>query len=534
MGLIQNTGGDKSNSGQFSSSTALSSKPTRGGRGTLDVAAEWGTRTALSAVQQSAIWALRQAEKALGWRFDAAPAYLFFVEISGLIVALFTECKGLKIKRDVLEIKEGGLNYTTRKLPGRITYGDITLKRGLSLNRQLFDWFLRGQYDFRVQRRHCSIIQGAPGHNLAGNIVDVASGGDFSLAGGGFGKIKHWDVENAFPKSWEMSDLSTSKGTELVIETLELTHEGVSLSWETLTPMSASHMVLRTWAEPPLDELIEEVPSLRGDLEPECVEITSVTLAAPDKAVMGRTANFLATFEPDDATSPSYTWEITDPDNEVTERSGGDRLTYSFEKPGTHTVKVVAANDCSEQEAESDVEVECISISSVEVQGETRPTLGSTHSYTADIEPGNVSEPLTYLWKISNSAGEVVHVENAASVRYTFDVADTYTVEVEVENECPSSGSSTLADIVVGVPVESVGVSGPDTLATDTVGTFTATAEPSDATTPLEYLWLDAPESGQGTDTATYQWAEEGRKTVEVKVSNEHGSATGSKTVVVG
>ena len=170
---------------------------------------------------------------ALGWRFDPAPAYLFYVELSGVVVALFTECSGLSVTREVEEVVEGGVNNYTHKLPGRVRFSNITLKRGLSLSRALWDWFQEGRYDFHAKRINFSIFQGAPGYNLA------------SIAGLGseVGKVKHWDVENAYPVRWEISALNTSS-REVVIETLEVAHHGLSLSYEAGTPFSILSTVM--------------------------------------------------------------------------------------------------------------------------------------------------------------------------------------------------------------------------------------------------------------------------------------------------
>ncbi len=170
---------------------------------------------------------------ALGWRFDPAPAYLFYVELSGVAVALFTECSGLSVTREVEEIVEGGVNNYTHKLPGRVRYANITLKRGLSLSRALWDWFQEGQYDFQAKRINFSIFQGAPGYNMA------------SIAGLGseIGKVKHWNVEDAYPVRWEISTLNTSS-REVVIETLEIAHHGLSLSYEAGTPFSVVGTVM--------------------------------------------------------------------------------------------------------------------------------------------------------------------------------------------------------------------------------------------------------------------------------------------------
>jgi len=190
-----------------------------------------------SGATKAAISALQSAS---GMRFDPAPAYLFGVEISGIVVGLFTECSGLGMTRDVKSVEEGGVNDHVHKLPGMVSYDNITLKRGLSLSRALWDWMRVGQYDFQVQRANLSIIQGAPGHNLATAVMGAAGLESDLLTGvlgQGFGTVKNWSVDDAYPVRWKASGLDVSSG-ETVIETLEIAHHGLSLSYDVLTPMS--------------------------------------------------------------------------------------------------------------------------------------------------------------------------------------------------------------------------------------------------------------------------------------------------------
>lgn len=200
------------------------------------------TRATGSVTTAAVAGGIRSLEKFSGLRFDPAPAYLFFVELSGVIVGLFTEVSGLQLTRDTEQVKEGGVNNYVHHLPGRITQSKIKLKRGLSMSRALWDWMQQGRYDFDVKRINFSIVQGAPGHNLATAIAGAAGMGmdnpAFTILSKGFGKVKHWDVVNAYPVKWEISDLSASGGDKVVIETLEVVHHGLTLSYEVLTPMS--------------------------------------------------------------------------------------------------------------------------------------------------------------------------------------------------------------------------------------------------------------------------------------------------------
>jgi phage tail-like protein len=139
-------------------------------------------------------------------RETLSQSYLFYVKIDGAVVAIFTECSGIGAKRKVEPIREGGVNDYIHKLPGPLEHDNITLKRGVTNSKDLWNWFEAGKYDFNVPRRSISIIQAA--HDA--------------------GVIKTWNLARAFPVSWKLSDLN-SGSSALSIETLELAHEGLTL-----------------------------------------------------------------------------------------------------------------------------------------------------------------------------------------------------------------------------------------------------------------------------------------------------------------
>lgn len=175
---------------------------------------------------------IRQAEKLIGVRFDPAPAYLFYVSISGLLVALFTGCEGVRVTRAVEEVREGGLNDYAHSLPGHVTAGRISLKRGLSISRELWDWFTEGLYDFKVKRVSMSIVQGAPGMSAMGVIGKE-----------GAGVVKMWNIEGAFPVSWSLSNLDVNNTNQVAIETVEIAFKSISLSRVVGIPMNPASVV---------------------------------------------------------------------------------------------------------------------------------------------------------------------------------------------------------------------------------------------------------------------------------------------------
>lgn len=61
--------------------------------------------------------------------------------------AEFSECSGLEMNMEVKTIREGGNNGEQIHLSGPLSYGQLTLKRGMTKNFDLWDWFERVQSD---------------------------------------------------------------------------------------------------------------------------------------------------------------------------------------------------------------------------------------------------------------------------------------------------------------------------------------------------------------------------------------------------
>ncbi|HXF62543.1 MAG TPA: phage tail protein [Caldilineaceae bacterium] len=132
---------------------------------------------------------------------DPAPEFRYYVEIDGLVEGSFIECSGLRMQREVLEVKEGGVNDYTHKLPGRTTYGQITLSKGIMFSTKLWQWYEEGMKDGHVKKRPVTITQFSSYFNLA---------------------ARWYHIEDAFPESWSVSSLRTDSST-FAVETLVLT-----------------------------------------------------------------------------------------------------------------------------------------------------------------------------------------------------------------------------------------------------------------------------------------------------------------------
>jgi phage tail-like protein len=75
-------------------------------------------------------------------------AFNFSVEIhvpfmgqGALCGASFSECDGLDMTMDVKTIREGGNNTSQIRMVGAMTYGQVSLKRGMTNSFDLWDWF---------------------------------------------------------------------------------------------------------------------------------------------------------------------------------------------------------------------------------------------------------------------------------------------------------------------------------------------------------------------------------------------------------
>jgi phage tail-like protein len=138
-------------------------------------------------------------------RIDPYRNFRFVVDIDGNRAG-FTSVSGLAAEAEVIEYREGWDGLTsTRKLPGRVKYPNVTLRRGVTTDRFLWDWWkmiLAGT----VQRRNVGII-----------LLDDDRN-----------EVLRWSLNEAWIAKIEVSDLD-AEGNEVAIESIELAHEGLEL-----------------------------------------------------------------------------------------------------------------------------------------------------------------------------------------------------------------------------------------------------------------------------------------------------------------
>ena len=139
-------------------------------------------------------------------REDPYRAYNFIVEIDAVPVAGFSEVGGLSGDGDVVEYREGtDVPLTVRKMPGLRKYANISLKRGYTTSRVLWQWRL-AVINGNVDRRNGAVV-----------LLDEQRN-----------RVAEWQFENAWVVKYEGPALN-AKGNEVAVETLELAHEGLRL-----------------------------------------------------------------------------------------------------------------------------------------------------------------------------------------------------------------------------------------------------------------------------------------------------------------
>jgi phage tail-like protein len=72
---------------------------------------------------------------------DAPFTGKFVFSVDGVHIGAFSEVSGLQVEVEVEEVQEGGQNHFVHKLPGRMSWPPLVLKRGIADTDSLFEWF---------------------------------------------------------------------------------------------------------------------------------------------------------------------------------------------------------------------------------------------------------------------------------------------------------------------------------------------------------------------------------------------------------
>ncbi len=138
-------------------------------------------------------------------RVELVGGSCFTLAIPGLTIGAFVECTGLGLEIEVLEYNEGGNNEFVHKLPGRVKYPNIVLKRGITHEDALLKWVSATRT--QAERKEVTITL---------NAADGSS-------------VRAWSFDGAYPVKWTGPGLNPGSG-EVATESLEIVHTGMRLA----------------------------------------------------------------------------------------------------------------------------------------------------------------------------------------------------------------------------------------------------------------------------------------------------------------
>ncbi len=133
----------------------------------------------------------------------------FLFEVDGIQIGSFSEVDGLQADVAVENVEEGGQNQFVHRLPGRITWPNITFKRGVTDSDNLFSWLQKSAGD-EFSRN--------------GNKLERKSAAVTLVSAKGE-RLRAWELDAAFPVRWRGPTLAASSN-DLASEELEIAHHG--------------------------------------------------------------------------------------------------------------------------------------------------------------------------------------------------------------------------------------------------------------------------------------------------------------------
>ncbi|MFL6353106.1 MAG: phage tail protein [Bryobacteraceae bacterium] len=142
-----------------------------------------------------------------GDREDPFNSMKFIVEIDGIATSAFLAVSGIEADVAVVDYRPGNDKIPgARKLPGEAKFSNIVLKRGMTSDLSLWNW-MRETLEGQVSRRSMSVV----------------------LLSEGREEVMRFDFKHAWPVKWSGPNLN-GESSDVAIETLEIAHEGLSLT----------------------------------------------------------------------------------------------------------------------------------------------------------------------------------------------------------------------------------------------------------------------------------------------------------------
>jgi phage tail-like protein len=138
-------------------------------------------------------------------RQDPLVGFHFSLEIQDQVAGYFTECSGIGSENEVIEhkvVNKKGIEVVM-KIPGRLKWGDITLKRGITANMDLWKWR--------------KMVED-------GEVKGARKNGSIVMYDQMLQEVARWNFENAWPSKLS-GPAPKADGNEIGVEELTIVHE---------------------------------------------------------------------------------------------------------------------------------------------------------------------------------------------------------------------------------------------------------------------------------------------------------------------
>jgi len=138
---------------------------------------------------------------------DPLLGFNFMLELEGQAAGYFTECSGIGSEHEVVEHKvvDNQGHEITRKLPGRLTWGDVTLKRGITSDMAIWEW-------------RDTVVKGS--------VADARTNISVTMLDREYSPVAVWNFANAWPSKVDGPSFNT-EGSEIGVEEMTMVHEGM-------------------------------------------------------------------------------------------------------------------------------------------------------------------------------------------------------------------------------------------------------------------------------------------------------------------
>jgi len=137
---------------------------------------------------------------------DPLVGFQFSLELQGAVTGFFSDVSGLESETEVIEHKvvDGKGQGSIQKIPGRLKWANVTLKRGVTADTQIWEWR--------------KLVE-------EGKIKDARKNGSIVMYDYNFEKVAQWDLVNAWPSKVSGPQFK-SDSNEVGVEELTIVHEG--------------------------------------------------------------------------------------------------------------------------------------------------------------------------------------------------------------------------------------------------------------------------------------------------------------------